>query len=219
MNRTVLVTGASRGLGRELVMEFARRGDRLVMCSRSPSALSKYGVYVEGDLLDSATLDRLEAACADGLDVLVNNAGAYFRGDVEDINDDRIRTVVDLNLTVPIRLTERMWHRLRKSKVGGMVVNVNSVAGLNGSPGESLYAATKFGLRGFSQSLWHEGLRDGVRVMDVFLGAMRTCMTNDRADYGRLIDPVEAAWMIAELCERKDSLQVTEVTIGRLLTR
>ncbi len=80
---------------------------------------------------------------------------------------------------------------------------------------EAAYCASKHGLRGFSRSFWYEASRNGVRMMSISLGAMRTSMTAYREDYEQLIDPYEVAIKIFNACKEYDSLNVEELSIRR----
>src|SRR3989338_4795596 len=101
-----------------------------------------------------------------------------------------------------------------RTKGGGTIININSMAGLVGSNHEPLYAASKFGLRGFSESVKGEWIKHGVRMIDVHSGAIGTGMSAKRADLKSLIDPKELAEFIVGLCQT-DSFFVREFNVQR----
>jgi short-subunit dehydrogenase len=188
---TVLVTGASSGIGRASVLELARRipGAHLLLVARRKAALDETielagvdaapGVTFEAiacDLADPVALDRLVDAVLERtprLDALVNNAGVgtdrpfKSRHGLEDADQ-----MLALNLRAPIALCHGLLPRLALS--GGTIVNVSSVAGLVGTPGSAVYSATKFGLSGFSETLRARVAPLGVRVVCVHPGPVPT---------------------------------------------
>jgi short-subunit dehydrogenase len=96
-----------------------------------------------------------------------------------------------------------------------VIININSLAGKSDSPGEAVYAASKHGLRGFSSCLQYDATRDGVTVLDVYLGGMQTDMTKGREGWGKLINPAKAADVIYSLGRKVSTLRITEAEIRR----
>ena len=217
--KTVMITGANRGLGLELARAFHNVPDEdrvnLILHCRRGGKLPFWGDVADGDLRDPKTIDYLaKLAFEANLDILVNNAGIYLNKSILGMSYNEVRRVVEVNLLAPIFLTMAVWPVFARKK-SGMVVNINSLAGKEGGSGESVYAATKAGLAGFSEALQFDATRDGVRVVNVNIGAMRTDMTKDRKDQDKFIDPADAAKMIVRLCERHQSMRVTTVDLKR----
>lgn len=217
---TVLITGANRGLGRALVHAFLGEGFAPILHSRREIV----GDYLEwrearfvfGDLRDDDTIDRLQEAVGDHLDVLVNNAAIYSGGWFDLMTQAEIAEVVESDLLAPIFLTKALWPALVKAK--GTVVNINSLASISPAAGETAYGAAKSGLRGFSEALQYEATPAGVRVLSAILGGLKTDMTRGRAQHDLMIDPAEAAAVITDLCLTKyDSLRITSIEIKRRL--
>jgi len=173
--RTVLVTGASLGVGRACVERFHREGASVVLVARRPEPLHA----LADDLgtpervmvapADVADLDAMEGVL-DGaverfgrLDGLVNNAGLHHRGNVTDVEPRRLAAMVDVNLRAPIALTTMALPHLRAAATGAtksFVIQIASLARLLPVEGSATYSATKFGLRAFSLALAEE-LGDG----------------------------------------------------------
>lgn len=187
----VLVTGASRGLGRAIAVAFGQRGARVAGLARSADDLAETGAAVEkaggsflaleadvtvGESVLGAyeTLDREMGR----LDVLVNNAGLGRFGSVDDLSIDEWNLQVDVNLTGLFRATRlavpRMLGNEGAGLVKGHIVNIASVAGLVGNPEISAYNATKFGVRGFSEATMKELRPKGIRVTCVYPGSIDT---------------------------------------------
>jgi NAD(P)-dependent dehydrogenase (short-subunit alcohol dehydrogenase family) len=213
---TALITGAGRGLGRELARVFHAAGFRLLLSTHS-TPITDYSdaVVVYGDLADAHVIDELSSRAVEmGVSALVNNAGVYVSGPTANISEKTVRHLIEVNLVVPMLLTQRLWSTLAKNR--GVVLNINSVAGKVGGRGEAAYSASKHGLRGFSGALQFDATRDGVRVFDVYLGGMRTDMARARADVSKFIDPREAADVLVTLALcGYDSMRVTEVELVR----
>lgn len=203
---TVLVTGASSGIGAATAVALARRGVVVGIVARRAErladVLSACRTSVPGcrswvaDLSDpdAAGVIALEAWDAfDGLDVLVNNAAAPMRRPVDRITADEIDSTMRLNFTSPVRMTLAVLPRMLE-RGHGTIVNVASFAGRVGVKTEAAYCASKFALCGWSESmaldLWHTG----VRVRLVQPGAIDTEIWdqpgNDAPLYDGVLEPV-----------------------------
>ena len=148
------------------------------------------------------------------INVLINNVGIYKKEPLLDTTREDIELTFKTNLLAPIFLTQLAVSHF-KELGGGLVVNINSLAGKSGSPGESIYSASKFGLRGFSNAIRYEVRDFGVYILDVYLGGMKTRMTEDRSDYDTLIDSKEASQTILKLIDEYRSLNITELEIRK----
>jgi len=192
-DRTVVVTGASSGVGAAAARLFAEEGARVILAARSAAALETVAKEIGGDRAvpvptDVADPDALRtlvqrAAGASGqIDVLVNNAGVNHRGAVEGTEPSDLAQIVDVNLRGPILLTRIALPYLRRAPRAA-VVNVASIAGQIPLPHEATYSATKFGLRAFSFALADE-LRDtSVSVSVVSPGPIETGFIMDDLDH------------------------------------
>lgn len=214
MSKTVLITGASRGLGRALLDAFPSEY-RFILNARNIEIpnLHKYKVII-GDLRGRDTISDLsEEAARQDVDILIHCAGAYQ--DYPSLCTD-YDYIIDVNLVMPIHLTTAIWPIFER-KHSGLIIFINSLAGKQGAAGETAYCASKHGLAGFARSLQFDAQRIGVRVLSVFLGAMKTDITKSRIDWDKLIDPQEAAKAIVSLCEDYETMGFREVEIGRVI--
>lgn len=184
--RTVIVTGASSGIGEEAARMFAAEGANVVLAARSAVALDHLAadiaaqggvaMAVPTDVADpSACALLLEAAEAkfSSIHVLVNNAGYNFRGPVEEAPSAELARIVDVNLRAPIVLTRLALPYLRRAGKAA-IVNVASIAGRIPLPYEATYSATKFGLRAFTFALAEELESTGITVSAVSPGPVET---------------------------------------------
>lgn len=174
---TILLTGASGGLGTAIARDLAARGASLVLSARNRALLdalaAEIGAEVEvADLTDRDDVARLverAAAC----DVLVANAGVGADPAFDDLTVDDIDRMVDTNLRAPMVLSHGFATARIAAGSPGQIVLVGSLAGLAASPGTRLYNATKFGLRGFSLSFRQEMEPLGIGVSLVSPGFIR----------------------------------------------
>lgn len=181
--RTVVITGASSGVGESAARRFASQGAHVVLAARTERALravadeiGERAVPVPTDVADPEQARGLveRALEATGrIDVLVNNAAYNHRGPVNDVDPGELGRIVDVNLRAPIVLTRLALPHLLDGN-GGHVVNVASIAGQVPVPEEATYSGTKFGLRGFSLALAEELRGTGVRVSLVSPGPIDT---------------------------------------------
>lgn len=174
--RTALVTGASGGLGHAIARALVRRGADVVLTARRVEVLEELAAETGGrvlacDLTDRDSLLRLVDE-AGPVDVLVANAGNPGSGRIESFSLDEIDRAIDVNLRAPMVLARLMCEGMAE-RGGGHIVFISSLSGKAGTVRTSIYAATKFGLRGFAQSLREDLRPRGVGVSTIFPGFIR----------------------------------------------
>jgi short-subunit dehydrogenase len=169
--RTVLVTGATGGIGHAIARAMHREGAKLLLTGRradvlGPLATETGGRAIACDLSDAAEVDRLADECA-AADVLVANAALPASGLLTTFSTTELDAALDVNLRAPIVLTRRLLEGWT-DRGAGHAVYISSIAGKVGTAGGSLYAATKFGLRGFAQAMRDEmhGSAVGISVIN-----------------------------------------------------
>ncbi|THV43517.1 SDR family oxidoreductase [Glycomyces buryatensis] len=167
--KTILVTGAGRGLGRALAAQLTARGDHVIAHARSEGTLD--GVPCKSRLIaDLATpetlADAVAAAGIDHLDALIHNAGIARVEPIATQTLDWWQQTLAVNLAAPAELTRLLLPALRAAR--GHVVFVNSGAGLNAGPLWASYAASKFGVRALADALRAEEQGAGVRVTSLY---------------------------------------------------
>jgi short-subunit dehydrogenase len=170
--RKVLLTGASRGIGVHLARALAAAGAELVLTARDADKLAEVASACEqagakvsvipADLADPQDRARLIDAAGE-VDVLINNAGVEYTRRLLDQSDAQVHAQIALNLEVPIDLTRRVLPQMLARKAG-TIVNISSMSGKGATPYNTVYAATKHGLNGFTTSLNLELHGTGVHV-------------------------------------------------------
>jgi short-subunit dehydrogenase len=175
---TVLVTGASGGLGRAIARALHGRGARLVITGRREEALEELraelgdGVRtLPADLADAASAAALAEGAGD-VDVLVANAALPGSGRYDDFSPEELDRALDVNLRAPMQLARALGPAMER-RGSGHLVFVSSLSGKLASAGGSVYSATKFGVRGFASGLREDLHGTGVGVTVVFPGFIR----------------------------------------------
>jgi len=178
---TVLITGASSGIGRETAKLFRQMGWNVIATMRTPEVEEELSKFENVKLLqcDVTDQDSIKAAVKEGIDcfgkidVLVNNAGYYLLGSLESASHDQIKRQIDTNLLGLIDVTKEVIPHFRKQK-SGTIINLSSIAGVVSIPLQSLYHATKWGVEGFSESLQYELRPLNIRVKLIEPGVINT---------------------------------------------
>jgi short-subunit dehydrogenase len=176
--KRVLLTGATGGLGRAIAVALAERGAALVLSSRKGDELERIASELPGehrtvvaDLAEEAAALRLLSE-AGALDALVANAALPASGKLESFSQEEIGRALRVNLESPVRMTRELLPRMRERGEGHLVF-LSSLSGKISTPSASLYAATKFGIRGFALNLREDLRGSGVGVSVVSPGAIR----------------------------------------------
>jgi len=225
MQKTALITGSSKGLGRKLAFVFAQNKHNIILHGRDQPSMAevadevlKKGVICDavlGDLSSQKTIDNLyEVAAKRKLDILINNAGMYAHKPFGEMSAKELTRIIEVNLIAPALLIMKIYP-LMKERKSGIIINVSSMAATVANELEAAYCASKHGLRGFARSFRYEAARHGVRTVSIYLSAMRTAMTAYREDHALLIDPFEAARQIYNVCKDYESLIVEEIALRR----
>jgi uncharacterized protein len=199
--RTALVTGANRGIGRAVTEALAARPMKRVLAGvRDPDAFAPFAPTagaspdvrpVHLDLSSRQAIDDGVAALGDDLaeiDVLVNNAGQFTGGLLEEQDTERIYAMLQVNLVAVMHLTQRLLPGML-ARGRGLIVNNTSIVGYAHMPAVTTYAASKAGVVGFSEALRREVHGTGVEVMHVVTPGVNTDMLDETdAQYGRYVD-------------------------------
>jgi NAD(P)-dependent dehydrogenase (short-subunit alcohol dehydrogenase family) len=227
--RAVLITGASRGIGKAIAVEFAAAGDRVAVHHRDSAELADGLVaelpgsghaVVQADLADPDAVRVMVDRAADllgGLDILVNNAGVFTPHPITEVSyqdwQDQWRATLGVNLIGAANVT---WCAVQHMKGrGGRIINVSSRGAYRGEPHSPAYGASKAGMNAFGQSLARALAPHGIAVMSVAPGYVATDMTNEhlkpprgdeiraQSPFGRVAEPGEIAAAVVYLASAK----------------
>jgi 3-oxoacyl-[acyl-carrier protein] reductase len=215
-NRTALITGSGRGIGKETAIMLARQVENIVVCSRTKNEIIEVVKHIEEindqvniigtkcDVSISSQVNSLVRSAVDrfgseSIDILVNNAGVAFDKRLIDTSEDEWNQTIDTNLKGAFLITKAILPYMIKRE-SGTIVNVNSGAGKAGFSDLSSYCASKFGLAGLAEVDMYN-----IRVMTIFLGQVATKMWQDY-DYNyyeknknKMLSPKKVAAKIVEM--------------------
>ncbi len=190
--RVWLITGCSTGFGRELVKIVAEKGEVAIGTVRKEDQVDSLESIdrelVKGLVLDVQKPETIQKAAKwieehyGRLDVLVNNAGYGSLGPVEETTDEEMIRQFDVNVFGCVRMIQLALPFMRKQKSGN-ILNITSIAGLNGFPGVGIYNGSKFALEGIGEALAHEVVHLGIHVTNIEPGPFRTDWAGRSATY------------------------------------
>ncbi len=188
--KNVIVTGASTGIGRAIALKFAKDGASIAIIARSEDKLKSLQDEIEQNggkafvyVADVRDFDRAQEVVKDfhtkagSIDVLVNNAGATRDKFLIQMKEEDFQDIVDINLKGTFNYSKAVSRIMLRQK-SGVIINITSVVGITGNPGQSNYAASKAGIIAFTKSLAKELGSRNIRVVAVAPGFVETRMTD-----------------------------------------
>jgi short-subunit dehydrogenase len=180
--QTVLVTGASSGIGRETAIKLAEKGFQVIAAARRTGRLNELAEQFQNITpmqVDLSQSEDTEVFCdyistlSMPVSVLINNAGYSIRGALEDVSTEAIKRIFEVNLFALIRITQACLPGMRYLRKG-TIVNLSSIAGKFAFPGSGVYAATKYAVEGITDALRMELAPFGIRVVAIRPGPIAT---------------------------------------------
>jgi len=192
MAQTIIITGASEGIGRSIALALAEPTNNLIFVARNKDNLEKtkadaikqgagkvdiYAIDLTNEQQVNEFTNKLkeQETLVDGL---INNAGIWQKkAPLDEIPDDEIKNVLSTNLTGMILLTKKVLPLIRKSS-SGFIINISSRSGYSAQQGQSVYSASKYGVRGFTEVLREDLIESGIRVAGIYQGGTNTQMFN-----------------------------------------
>lgn len=203
MKKFVTITGSNGSLASELIKIFLKENYGLILHLRKPNnnlkkILKKYNKKLDynliyGDIRKKSTLEKISRFIKlKKSNILINNCGVYLSKPFSKTTQKEINDIFNINFFSNIYLLKKIYNYKFKEF---LVVNINSIAGINGSKNESIYSSSKHALKGFYESLEYEK-NTNFRYLNIFSGAFKSKITKNRDTYEKLIEPSELAQII-----------------------
>lgn len=223
----VIITGASKGIGKAIAAAFATEGNQIIICARNQQALQETAIvlsslnsgakvqYLAADLSTKEGVKSFADFCLSfgTPDVLVNNAGVYIPGNVVDEIDGNLEMMMNINLYSAYYLTRYLMPAMTSNK-SGHIFNICSIASLHAYQGGGGYSISKFAMDGFSKNLRHELKNVGIKVTTVYPGAV---MTDSWGDFDnsnqRIMESSDIAKMVLAASKLSASAVVEEIVV------
>jgi len=173
--KKIIITGASDGLGKAIAKEL--RNEELILISRNEDKLKKLSEelnckYYICDLTDYTQIESVISKI-DEVDILINNAGVWLAGDIEDNSFEKISNCIDVNTKAPIYMTKAVLPLMRKNKKG-LIINVCSQSSFDNDDFSTVYNASKWAMRGFNRSIQKVLSKENIKVTGFYPGFMQT---------------------------------------------
>lgn len=224
-DQVVVITGAGSGLGASLARKYSQKGSHIVLLGRTKEKLEKVAAQLPNscstytvDVSSKEQVTKVFATIQEEVgvvDLLINNAGVGSFALAEDIDQQSLDKMIDINLKGTIFCTQAVLGQM-KTKNRGYIVNIVSTAGKEGKANESVYCASKFGVRGFTESLAVELRETPIHVIGVYMGGMKSEFWDGifaQEQLEKLMDPDDIADIIIGNIEPRRFLTVDEIVI------
>ncbi|HIR59411.1 MAG TPA: SDR family oxidoreductase [Candidatus Onthousia excrementipullorum] len=225
MGKVIVITGGSDGLGRTLTESLSQENDVIILATNEQKLIevanSNNCNYEVCDVSNYKLVEKSIKKIIDNfgrIDVLINNAGLWIQEELELNDSDRINSVVDVNLLGVINCSKAVIPIMKNNKEG-LIININSQAGINHKAERVVYNATKWGVTGFSKSLQDEVAKYGIRVTNVMPGMMKTNMfkkMNIQKNMDNGLDTKEVARLIEFIIDTPSDVMIPEVGIKNI---
>ncbi len=227
-DKTAIVTGGTRGIGRAIAESLVMAGVNVCLSSRSRKEIDATALAlgslnqgaVTGIVADVRVYNQIQAlfeltvAHFGGLDILINNAGIGMFQTVEEMAPDDFRAILETNLFGVFYCCHEAIPLMR-TRGGGYIINISSLAGTNAHPRMAAYNAAKFGLNGFSEALMQEVRHDGIKVSYIMPGSVNTEFGGDTPtpDQDWQLHPEDIARTVIDLLQHDERALASRVEI------
>ena len=218
----VVITGAGSGLGASIAVKMSEQGKHICLLGRTKEKLERTAGTLSGDssihVADITSKSNVKAVFQSiiedygTIDYLVNNAGAGIFKYAGEISEDEVDVMIDTNLKGTIYCTQAVLDTMQKEN-SGCIINIVSASGKVAKETESVYSASKFGVRGFIEALTLELKGMDIQVLGAYMGNMETDLWNHSEMNSSYMDPDEVAEIILDNLKERNNMKVTDVTI------
>lgn len=225
MKKVIVITGASDGLGKTLTESLSKENNVIALAT-TEEKLQKVAEdnncnYKVCDVSDYHQVEKCTNEIIEEfgkIDILINNAGLWIQEELEENDVERIHDVIDVNLLGMIYMTKAVIP-IMKSRQNGIIININSQAGINHKAERVVYNASKWGVTGFSKSLQDEVAKYGIRVTDILPGMLKTDMFNKmniKKNMENGLDTKEVARLVKFIIDTPKDVMIPEVGIKNI---
>lgn len=226
-DKVALVTGAGRGIGREIALSLAAEGCKVLLVSRTELQLKEAvreisdaggrAAYLAADLGEMESVGKVIKAAMDeyrGIDILINNAAVLYSTEYEEVTEEEWDKVMDINLKAPFFLNQKALAEMKK-RGEGYIINISSTAALTVPPGIATYGISKKAVIGMSEALYETAKKDNVKVSTIYPGMTDTEMLrgfNPPVSPDRWMLPKDIVGCILFLLKQDRRVVVKEIT-------
>jgi NADP-dependent 3-hydroxy acid dehydrogenase YdfG len=228
-SKTIVITGASRGIGRAIVEKYAQNGWQVVFCSKNPDSVAKTmqeltqkypQTLIDGQVCDMSQKEAVlgfATYCMQtygNIEILVNNAGIYIPGQISASNyDDDLEELMKINLYSAYWMGKILIPHFEQNKQG-YIVNISSIAGIQAYPNGGSYAVSKFALTGYTKTIREELKTKNIKVIGIYPGATYTdSWSNSDLPKERFVAAEDIADIIFQATSLSNSAVVEDIII------
>lgn len=221
--KTILISGGSEGLGKAIAKKLAQDNDVIILArdeAKLKLVADEIGCrYVVGDVRDFTAMQKV---CDElgAIDCLINNAGVWLQGPLDETGADRIQETIDTNVNGTISLTKAVMPRMKQQK-RGLIINVISQGGLNAREGWPVYTASKWAITGFTKAMQQELEPFGIGVTGLYPATLNTEMfakSGVPKDVSHALNPDDVAKTVEFIVSMDGKLQLPEMGIKKFPT-
>ncbi len=222
--RKVLITGASDGIGRSIALRLSNDGYKVILCGRDKRKLSGVARECSNDTqilaFDLNNTDERNKALSQvkDIDILINNAGIWHKvGGLETISEETITNVINTNLTSQILITKALLPSLKDRKESA-IINIISKSGVTAQSGQSVYSASKWGMKGFTDTLRNDTSSNKIRIGAIYQSGINMKMFEKAGEdfpTNAFTEPGDLAEVVVFMLSRPKKLWIKEIHIEK----
>lgn len=223
--KTIVITGGSEGLGKAIAKRLGNKF-KIVILSQSETKLKTAAEeigceYKVCDVTDFAQVEQVVNEITkehDAIDVLINNAGLFDEGPIEDIDPARAKKLLEVNTLGPLYMTRVCVPHMKRQQAG-LVINIGSISGLEPKPNRTVYNTSKFAVDGFTKTLRQELQPSGIGVVGIHPGRMNTSVFKNAGierDLTDAMDPDEVAKTVEFILNQDTHTVYSEIGVYRI---
>lgn len=225
-NKNIIVTGASDGIGKSIAVALSKEGASLILFGRDQGKLKQVASecgnnasYYSFDLMDDDSRKKVvdQVLGKYKIDILINNAGIWHKaGDLETIEENKIYEVINTNLTSQILLTKQLLPSMIDRET--VIINVISKSGIVAQKGQSVYTASKYGMKGFTDVLREDTKDNPIKIGAIYQSGVNTNMfskVGEEFSTESFTEPKDIADVVVFMLSRPEKLWINEIHISR----